>query len=212
MDKASFEQIRAYVNSSFIRDLLTAVEKSARATATAEYLTSIVNRQERANANGILTPLPDDFFVGIKTEKLKAEGEAKAAQKDALKALTMMEVEKRAKAAGAVTESIVALAMGDSAKADFDKHGNLVFIVADNAEGKPKYNPSTGEPYTISDYINQMKQSEEHGFLFADGKSPTSQGQANPWKKESYNLTQQARVFRENPALAARMKAEAGQQ
>lgn len=212
MDKTSLEQIRAHINSPLMRDLLAAVEKSARATATAEHLASIVNRQERAIANGILTPLPDDFFVGIKAEKAKAEGEAKTAQRDALKALAMVEVEKHAKAAGAVTPSIVALAMGDSARADFDKHGNLVFIVTDNAGGKSKYNPRTGEPYTIDEYINQMKQGEEHGFLFADGKSPTSQGQANPWKRESYNLTQQARILRESPALAAQMKAEAGQQ
>lgn len=212
MDKNSFERIKACVDNPVLRQMLDAIEKGARAQARAEYLAAMVDRQERAVAKGILTPLPDDFFVGIKAEKLKAEGEAKAAQKDALKALTMMEVEKRAKAAGAVTESIVALAMGDSAKADFDKHGNLVFIVADNAEGKPKYNPGTGEPYTIGEYINQMKQSEEHGFLFADGKKATAQGRANPWKKESYNLTQQARIIRESPALAAQMKAEAGQQ
>lgn len=37
-----------------------------------------------------------------------------------------------------------------------------------------------------------------------------SSGETNPWKKETFNLTQQAKVLRENPALAARLKAEAG--
>jgi hypothetical protein len=32
----------------------------------------------------------------------------------------------------------------------------------------------------------------------------------NPWAKESFNLTEQARIFRENPAEAQRLKAAAG--
>lgn len=32
----------------------------------------------------------------------------------------------------------------------------------------------------------------------------------NPWSKEHFNLTEQGRIMRENPALAARLKAEAG--
>lgn len=35
-------------------------------------------------------------------------------------------------------------------------------------------------------------------------------GEPNPWKKETFNLTQQAKILRENPALAARLKQEAG--
>jgi len=44
------------------------------------------------------------------------------------------------------------------------------------------------------------------------GTNPPGAGGAevNPWKKETFNLTQQAKVLRENPTLAARFKAEAG--
>lgn len=46
------------------------------------------------------------------------------------------------------------------------------------------------------------------------GKDPKNQGQSgsgdkNPWSKEHYNLTEQARVLRENPELAAQFKAAA---
>lgn len=43
------------------------------------------------------------------------------------------------------------------------------------------------------------------------GTKPGAQsGEANPWKNETYNLTRQAILLRDNPALAARFKAEAG--
>lgn len=44
------------------------------------------------------------------------------------------------------------------------------------------------------------------------GTNPPGAGGAevNPWKKETLNLTQQAKMLKENPALAARLKAEAG--
>ena len=35
-------------------------------------------------------------------------------------------------------------------------------------------------------------------------------GEANPWKAETFNLTNQAKILQENPALAARLKQEAG--
>ena len=34
-------------------------------------------------------------------------------------------------------------------------------------------------------------------------------GDANPWKKETFNLTKQAQILRENPTLAAQLKAAA---
>lgn len=35
-------------------------------------------------------------------------------------------------------------------------------------------------------------------------------GEPNPWKPETFNLTSQAKILQENPALAARLKQEAG--
>jgi len=35
-------------------------------------------------------------------------------------------------------------------------------------------------------------------------------GTYNPWKKDSFNLTEQARIFKENPELAQKLKAQAG--
>jgi len=39
--------------------------------------------------------------------------------------------------------------------------------------------------------------------------SPGGPGQTNPWKKETFNLTEQGRLLRENPELAKKLKAQA---
>ena len=39
--------------------------------------------------------------------------------------------------------------------------------------------------------------------------SPGGPGQTNPWKKETFNLTEQGRLLRENPELARQMMAQA---
>jgi multidrug efflux pump subunit AcrA (membrane-fusion protein) len=42
------------------------------------------------------------------------------------------------------------------------------------------------------------------------GTNPAGAPQKNPWATETLNLTEQARILRENPALAAQLKREAG--
>jgi hypothetical protein len=44
----------------------------------------------------------------------------------------------------------------------------------------------------------------------APGSSSTRTKNVNPWAKDTFNLTEQGRIFKENPALAAQFKAEAG--
>jgi len=44
------------------------------------------------------------------------------------------------------------------------------------------------------------------------GTNPPGAGnpEVNPWKPETFNLTQQGKILKEDPAKATRMKAEAG--
>ena len=48
--------------------------------------------------------------------------------------------------------------------------------------------------------------------LVGSGTNPAGagSGEPNPWKTETFNLTNQAKILQENPALAARLKQEAG--
>ena len=69
----------------------------------------------------------------------------------------------------------------------------------------------------LDEQINPLKQSKP--FLFKDGK-PKGSGYepaggnggntVNPFKKETFNMTEQGRLFKENPALAKSLAQEAG--
>jgi DNA repair exonuclease SbcCD ATPase subunit len=68
----------------------------------------------------------------------------------------------------------------------------------------------------LDDQLKELQKSD--AYLFGDsgkvggGTNPPGAGdpEANPWKKDSWNLTQQGKILREDPAKATRMKAEAG--
>jgi hypothetical protein len=70
----------------------------------------------------------------------------------------------------------------------------------------------------LDDQLKTLKETDP--YLFGDsgkvggGTNPpgAGTGEANPWKKETWNLTQQGKILREDPAKATRMKAEAGVQ
>lgn len=68
----------------------------------------------------------------------------------------------------------------------------------------------------IDEQLKALQQSDP--YLFGDsgkvggGTNPPGVGnpEVNPWKPETFNLTLQGKILREDPAKAARMKAEAG--
>ncbi len=68
----------------------------------------------------------------------------------------------------------------------------------------------------LDDQLKALQQSDP--YLFGDsskvgsGTNPpgAGTGEVNPWKKETWNLTQQGKILLEDPAKATRMKAEAG--
>ena len=68
----------------------------------------------------------------------------------------------------------------------------------------------------LDDQLKELQKSD--AYLFGEsgkvgsGTNPPGAGnaEANPWKKETWNLTQQGKILREDPAKATRMKAEAG--
>lgn len=82
------------------------------------------------------------------------------------------------------------------------------------------YDPEMQIDRPATDFIKAWSESDEgKAFVGAranmggggDGGDPKQPGsQNNPWKRETLNLTEQARIERENPTLAQRLRAEAG--
>jgi hypothetical protein len=68
----------------------------------------------------------------------------------------------------------------------------------------------------LDDQLKAIQQSDPYLFgdskKIGDGTNPPGAGdpEVNPWKKETWNLTMQGKILREDPAKATRMKAEAG--
>jgi len=68
----------------------------------------------------------------------------------------------------------------------------------------------------LDDQLKELQKSD--AYLFGEsgkvgsGTNPpgAGTGEANPWKKDNWNLTMQGKILREDPAKATRMKAEAG--
>ncbi len=68
----------------------------------------------------------------------------------------------------------------------------------------------------LDDQLKAIQQSDPYLFgesgKVGSGTNPPGVGnpEVNPWKPETFNLTLQGKILREDPAKAARMKAEAG--
>ena len=82
--------------------------------------------------------------------------------------------------------------------------------------GKITLSDDGTEVFGVDEQLNTIK--EKYADLFTpsvEGREPNRQGESgkpvtkNPWSKEHFNLTEQGRLLRENPELAAQYKASA---
>lgn len=71
-----------------------------------------------------------------------------------------------------------------------------------------------GAPIGIEDVLKPLRESSPHLFKTTDtGYKPAGGGNppaVNPWAKDSFNLTEQGKIFKENPAQARQLAAAAG--
>lgn len=76
---------------------------------------------------------------------------------------------------------------------------------------------TNGASGTVALLVETIKRDEKFGIAFeadggGSGSRPNTQrnsGRKNPWKKETFNLTEQSSIRAENPALADQLKREA---
>ncbi len=109
------------------------------------------------------------------------------------------------------------LAMQLSSEAKIEKlEDGRRFIKLFDETGSPKVN-GKGEAMTIRERIADMKQDETFAILFegamqgAGSRTGGGTGKpVNPFKAESFNLSLQGQLVRDNPKLARQMAAECG--
>lgn len=103
------------------------------------------------------------------------------------------------------------------ARLSVEENEGQISIVGLSQSGEPMMTDD-GKTATVADVVAHLKTLEEYQPAFeatriSGSGSLTNKGGkviANPWKKDSKNLTEQGRLVRENPALAAQLKSEAG--
>jgi hypothetical protein len=123
---------------------------------------------------------------------------------------------------GELRKAAMELGVLDTAVDDVLLRGKTTFkmvngkATAFGPDSKEIYRPKDGEPLNIRDFVEELAKKATHLFKASKGADSQggdktgSPGGKNPWKKDSINLTQQMQIIRENPALAARLKSEAG--
>lgn len=89
-------------------------------------------------------------------------------------------------------------------------------VVALEADGTTqRYNADGTAPLDVTSWIKDQKSEAPHLFTESNGSGAGGSGSGgaktkNPWKKDTFNLTDQMTIQRSNPALAAKLKSEAG--
>lgn len=120
----------------------------------------------------------------------------------------------RGTAAGLRPEAITDFVSRGRSVFSLDAEGNVIALEGD---GKTKRFGATGTMLSIDEFVGDSVKDKTFSHLFAPsqgggaagGGRPGTGTAANPWKSTNRNLTQQAAIMRENPEMAARMKAEA---
>ncbi len=67
-----------------------------------------------------------------------------------------------------------------------------------------------GQRSTVDKLVQAMRVDPDYAKAFRAREEPSNKLANNPWTQESWHLTQQAQLLRENPGLARRMQIEAG--
>ena len=87
-------------------------------------------------------------------------------------------------------------------------------------EGTQRFADDATTPFTVADLVAEMKANETYAPAFPNanaggGGNPNAgggggNGGINPWKKDTKNITAQAKLNKDNPTLAAQFKKAAG--
>ena len=146
-------------------------------------------------ANATIDKLKKDNQDNEELQKQVNQYKTKVTQLETVAANTQKEyaLKDKLKEAGVVDVDYVIYKQGGIDKFTFDKDG---------------------KPIGVDDVLKPMKESSPHlfkssggGYVPAGGGNPPA---SNPFAKDTWNLTEQGKLFRENPAQARQLAAAAG--
>lgn len=157
-------------------------------------------------------------ITAMKADYDKQLADAKAINEKAMGELATIKID------AALIEAGTGLGLLPTAHQDLVFRGRSIFkledgkVVAYGTDGKPLHGKGA-EPLSVKEWVEGLVPTAAH--LFAPnsgggapgggaGAGTRGPGAANPFKKESWNLTEQGRLFKADAATARRLAAEAG--
>lgn len=168
----------------------------------------------------------------IQADGLEAAVKQRVAKMNEEHTATLSKIEQRAAQAeakiaeymidGELIKAGTELGLKKTAAQDLILRGRQVFtmkdgkLVATGQDGQPAFGP-TGEYQTPREYVQGLLKTASHLFdensgggagSGAGSGAGTSDGN-NPWRANSWNMTKQAQMMRDNPTQAAKLKAQA---
>ncbi|MDD4195395.1 MAG: hypothetical protein PHT96_03150 [Syntrophorhabdaceae bacterium] len=190
-----------------LKALLASVEAQAGAVITVKVLERVRAYIADAIRSGDLSLEHLDRHLC----SLMSEGKQtlEKANKETLAARATLEVERIAGEYAAINPELVGQYIEEQnvvKVSGVGKDGNITGIIVESKDGL------RGE--TLDEYIKRMRISPDTSFLFDDGdqadpSQKKGKGIVNPWRRETFNLTEQGRIVTANPGLAEKMRLEA---
>lgn len=182
----------------------------AERTLTQAEVDKIVAREKRKAADAVRKELEDAAAKASlsETEKLKAD----LAERDKAIAAATERANRRAISSEAQVQALAAGIRADRVAAAI-RLADLSDIECDD-DGEPDVEAIKSSIQTVlKTYPEWAATASGDGGGVGSGAKPASGGgggEKNPWLKENFNLTEQARILRENPDRAAKLRAAAG--
>lgn len=191
----------------------------------ARQLMQICKDMEVVEAEKVLKKGGVDGIVEARTKAMRDDYEGKLAKANSDLAITQRNLEKHmlnSRVLGAAAQ----FKLRPGAEAFILQMAESVFrmkdgeLVALDASGSPIYSKDGQTKLGIAEWVSELPKKWEYLFEPSSGGGASggsaggagSSGAAgtNPWKKETFNLTEQGKILKQNPELAARLQAQAG--
>src|SRR5690606_36019732 len=93
----------------------------------------------------------------------------------------------------------------DKSKIEVDEQGNIKGGLEDQLKALRE-----AKSFLFVQKEQSNNQLQFKGISPAESREQPAEVIKNPWSKEHFNLTEQGRIIRENPELAAQLKSQAG--
>jgi len=160
--------------------------------------------------------LKDGKFQEVLADRLKAAVSPVAAERDALNGrLSALLIDQ------AVVTEATKRGLRPTALTDITGRARMTFKLVGSVpqafDGDvPRYGRDGTSPLTLAEWVDALVSDAPHlfeanagGGAAGSGSREAGSGVVNPFRKESWNLTEQVKLLKTNPGLAARMKASA---